>query len=1270
GADTLLQWDQNGTAAGGEGWRTVITLSNTQADTLTLDNFAPATSINVVEVVNLNAPPVLSAPLTDQSASEDTTFNFTLPANAFVDPNPGDTLTYRARLADGTVLPVWLSFDSATRTFTGTPGNAEVGSLDIRVTATDSFNSSVSDVFTLTVANTNDAPTVSNPVTLTNGEEDQSYTLTSAQLLANVSDIDVGDALSVQSVSVVPVDGSVADNGNGTWTFSPAANQNGTINFTVVVSDGTTTVSTSASMSLTPVNDAPTGNVSVSGSALEGQTLTASHTLADADGLGAVSYQWQSSSDGTTWQNLAGATTASLALGSALVGLQVRVLASYTDGTNTLESVASSATAGVTQAPNTAPVLSTPLADQTANEDAAFTFTVPANAFADPNPGDTLSYSARLANGSALPTWLSFDTATRTFTGTPGNAEVGTLDIRVTATDPFNSSVSDVFTLSIANTNDAPTVSSPVTLANGTEEQSYTLTSAQLLANASDVDVGATLSVQSVSVVPADGSVVDNGNGTWTFSPAANRNGTVNFTVVITDGTATVSTAASLNLAPLNDAPTGNVTLSGTALEGQTLTASHTLADADGLGVVSYQWQASSDGSSWSDLAGATTASLALGSALIGLQVRVLASYTDGGNTLETIASSATVGIMQLLNPIDGTDDSDNPLLGTDAADLIRARDGNDVVQARAGDDTVFGEEGDDVLYGEDGDDSLDGGSGYNQLLGGNGNDTLNLGTGASDNSYASGGAGDDLLIANGLANAVAVSLAGDSGSDVYRFDGSANVVLSDYVNTTTSSDANRLELAAGITPDSVTVSGDGTNITLGFASGKTLQLSNQLLAYQASDNPNQYGVQEVRFSDGTVWNRQQLRELAGYFIGSDALDDTINTGDGPQFLYGHGGNDSLTAGEGDDQLFGGHGDDQLAGGDGNDGLYGEDGDDSLDGGSGYNQLLGGNGNDTLNLGTGASDNSYASGGAGDDLLIANGLANAVAVSLAGDSGSDGYRFDGSANVVLSDYVNTTTSSDANRLELAAGITPDSVTVSGDGTNITLGFASGKTLQLSNQLLAYQASDNPNQYGVQEVRFSDGTMWSRQQLRELAGYYIGSDAVDDSISTGAGTQFLFGHGGNDGLTAGAGEDQLYGGFGDDFLQGGEGNDVLFGDDGNDTLDGGSGANQLIGGGGNDTFRFSAAPDATTSNVVSDFTHGADHLSLDSSAFQFNGQPIEAVLANVSATQTEQAGAQLVYNQSNQTLYYDADGAANGNSVAVVTLAGVATLAASDVQLFS
>ena len=52
-------------------------------------------------------------------------------------------------------------------------------------------------------------------------------------------------------------------------------------------------VASAATAAVTNVNDAPTGTVTISGTAPENQVLTASNTLADADGLGAISYQWQ-----------------------------------------------------------------------------------------------------------------------------------------------------------------------------------------------------------------------------------------------------------------------------------------------------------------------------------------------------------------------------------------------------------------------------------------------------------------------------------------------------------------------------------------------------------------------------------------------------------------------------------------------------------------------------------------------------------------------------------------------------------------------------------------------------------------------------------------------------------------------------------------------------------------------------------------------------------------------------------------------------------------
>ncbi|MBI0520374.1 hypothetical protein F6Q07_19935, partial [Pectobacterium parmentieri] len=61
----------------------------------------------------------------------------------------------------------------------------------------------------------------------------------------------------------------------------------------------------------------------------------------------------------------------------------------------------------------------------------------------------TLTLSATLANGSPLPSWLRFDPTIGTFSGTPGNGDIGTLVIRVTATDGSNTSISTSFGLTV-----------------------------------------------------------------------------------------------------------------------------------------------------------------------------------------------------------------------------------------------------------------------------------------------------------------------------------------------------------------------------------------------------------------------------------------------------------------------------------------------------------------------------------------------------------------------------------------------------------------------------------------------------------------------------------------------------------------------------------------------------------------------------------------------------------------------------------------------------
>ncbi|MCP4545844.1 MAG: hypothetical protein GY835_05180, partial [bacterium] len=98
---------------------------------------------------------------------------------------------------------------------------------------------------------------------------------------------------------------------------------------------------------------------------------------------------------------------------------------------------------------NHVPNLDNPLADQQARAGTAFGFQIPADAFSDPDAGDTFSYSAALANGDALPDWLSFDLAAGTFGGTP--AEAGGLEITVVAADSDGLTASDTFTLSITD---------------------------------------------------------------------------------------------------------------------------------------------------------------------------------------------------------------------------------------------------------------------------------------------------------------------------------------------------------------------------------------------------------------------------------------------------------------------------------------------------------------------------------------------------------------------------------------------------------------------------------------------------------------------------------------------------------------------------------------------------------------------------------------------------------------------------------------------------
>lgn len=98
-----------------------------------------------------------------------------------------------------------------------------------------------------------------------------------------------------------------------------------------------------------------------------------------------------------------------------------------------------------------------------------------------------------------------------------------------------------------------------------------------------------------------------------------------------------VSSSATAPIANVNEAPIGSVTIKGVLAQGQTLTVTNTLSDADGLGVISYQWQA--DGA---NISGANNPTLLLSQAQVGKVITVAAKYVDGNGTAESVLSSAS----------------------------------------------------------------------------------------------------------------------------------------------------------------------------------------------------------------------------------------------------------------------------------------------------------------------------------------------------------------------------------------------------------------------------------------------------------------------------------------------------------------------------------------------------------------------------------------------------------------------------------------------------
>ncbi|MGY4879700.1 hypothetical protein ACLUEY_17690, partial [Vreelandella aquamarina] len=560
------------------------------------------TSAATESVANVNDAPTGSVTISGD-AVEDQTLTA---SNNLNDEDGTGTVTYQW-LRDGNEIT-----DATGETYTLT--QADVGDeISVRASYTDQQGTAeaVTSAATESVANVNDAPAGS--VTIS-GDAVEDQELTASNTLA---DEDGEGTVTYQWLR----DGNeITDATGATYTLTQA-DVGAAISVRASYTDQQGTaeaVTSAATASVANVNDAPAGSVTISGDAVEDQTLTASNTLADEDGEGTVTYQWLR--DGN---EITDATGATYTLTQADVGAEISVRASYTDQQGTDEAVTSAATASVANV-NDAPAGSVTISGD-AVEDQTLTAS---NNLNDEDGTGTVTYQW-LRDGNEIT-----DATGETYTLT--QADVGAeISVRANYTDQQGTAeaVTSAATASVANVNDAPTGS--VTIS-GDAVEDQELTASNTLV---DEDGEGSVTYQWLR----DGTEITDATGATYTLTQADVGAAISVRASYTDqqGTAeAVTSAATESVANVNDAPTGDVIITGDAVEDQTLTASNTLADEDGKGTVSYQWLR--DGNEITDATGAT---YTLTQADVGAEISVRASYTDQQGTDEAVTSAATESV-------------------------------------------------------------------------------------------------------------------------------------------------------------------------------------------------------------------------------------------------------------------------------------------------------------------------------------------------------------------------------------------------------------------------------------------------------------------------------------------------------------------------------------------------------------------------------------------------------------------------------------------------
>ena len=348
-----------------------------------------------------------------------------------------------------------------------------------------------------------------------------------------------GDSLTAV-LGIGPSHGSLTLNSDGSFSYTPEADFNGTDSFSYVANDGTAdSESATVTITVNPVNDAPVANDDAV-TTDEDTTVTITLTGSDIEG-DALSYQVIS---GPANGTLAGtAPELSYTPNADYNGPDAFT---FTANDGALNSIPATVTITVNSV-NDAPVANDDTI--TTNEDTPATYDVLSN---DSDvDGDTLSVHSVTdpANGTAV---VNTD---NTVTYRPNENYNGNDSFIYTVSDGQGGTDTATVTITVNPVNDAPVANDDS--ATTDEDSPLSADAPGVLGNDTDVD-GDSLTAL-LGIGPSHGTLTLNSDGSFSYTPEADFNGTDSFTYTTSDGNGGEDTATlTITIAPVNDAPVAN----------------------------------------------------------------------------------------------------------------------------------------------------------------------------------------------------------------------------------------------------------------------------------------------------------------------------------------------------------------------------------------------------------------------------------------------------------------------------------------------------------------------------------------------------------------------------------------------------------------------------------------------------------------------------------------------------------------------------------------